>query len=301
MVIWIILFVVILILFIISLINHYLQIKMIHDLTKQIEDIHTNFGTNELLKTQVQSNSLVAFVSKMNQLLMRFKKEQRYYIKKEQDLRKEITNISHDLRTPLTSIKGFTELLQAESFSPEKEKEYLEIIQKKTSLLTKLTDSFYVISQIESDDYPIQKDSLDLKQLVIELMMDFYPEFETSAIEVTIDETELPYASVDLKATTRVLTNLIQNAIRYAKSYFYITFAENEQFVMLTFANDVHEFDETQLDAIFERSFSIDTSRSKGQTGLGLYITKKLIEKQEGKVTAAVANNEFKLSLYFLK
>lgn len=299
--IWVILFVVVFVLLIISEINRYLQKQTVRALTKQIENIHTNFGTNELLKTQVQSKNLVAFVSAMNRLLLRYKKEQQHYAKKEQELRKEITNISHDLRTPLTSIKGFTELLQSENFSSHEEKEYLDIIYRKVVLLTKLTDSFYVISQVESNDYPIQKEKIDLNQLVIELMMSFFEEFNEASLQVSVDEVNLSEITADLKATTRILTNLIQNAIRYAKSYFRIAFSEDDEFVILTFTNDVHEFDETQLNTIFKRSFSMEPSRSKGQTGLGLYIVKKLVEKQNGKVKAAINNNEFKLSLYFLK
>ncbi|MEK0153278.1 HAMP domain-containing sensor histidine kinase [Tetragenococcus halophilus] len=301
MTIWIFLFVFVLILLIVSEINRHLQKKTIYELTKQIENIYANFGTNELLKIQSQSKNKVAFVTALNQLLRRYKKEQQYYAKREKDLRKEMTNISHDLRTPLTSIKGFTELLQSKRFSPNEEQEYLDIIYKKVALLTKLTESFYVISQVESDDYPIQTEKLDLNQLVIDLMMSFFDEFNKASLTVSIDETNLPEISVDLKATSRIFTNLIQNAVRYAKNYFRITFAEDERFVILTFANDVYDFDETQLTAIFKRSFSMDTSRSKGETGLGLYIVKKLVEKQQGKVKAAVNDNEFSLSLYFLK
>ncbi|MDN6161548.1 MAG: HAMP domain-containing histidine kinase [Tetragenococcus koreensis] len=301
MTIWIFLFVFVLILLIVSEINRHLQKKTIYELTKQIENIYANFGTNELLKIQSQSKNKVAFVTALNQLLRRYKKEQQYYAKREKDLRKEMTNISHDLRTPLTSIKGFTELLQSKRFSPNEEQEYLDIIYKKVALLTKLTESFYVISQVESDDYPIQTEKLDLNQLVIDLMMSFFDEFNKASLTVSIDETNLPEISVDLKATSRIFTNLIQNAVRYAKNYFRVTFAEDERFVILTFANDVYDFDETQLTAIFKRSFSMDTSRSKGETGLGLYIVKKLVEKQQGKVKAAVNDNEFSLSLYFLK
>lgn len=86
--------------------KRYLQKYALRELTQELKTIHENFGTNELVKTQVQSREMVDVVSSMNQLLLRHKDEQQLAIKKEQDLRREITNISHDLRTPLTDRKS---------------------------------------------------------------------------------------------------------------------------------------------------------------------------------------------------
>lgn len=280
--------------------KRYLQKYALRELTQELKTIHENFGTNELVKTQVQSREMVDVVSSMNQLLLRHKDEQQLAIKKEQDLRREITNISHDLRTPLTAIKGFTELLQTDVSANDRQ-EYLTIIERKIALLSKLTDSFYLISQIESQDYPIQKELIDLNQLVIDLMMSFFEEFEQQAMVITVDEAKLPWIYLDEKATSRVVTNLIQNAIRYAHSYLRIIFIERDDVVQVTFINDVVDFDTTQLVAIFDRSFSMDASRTKNQTGLGLYIVKKLMEKQHGEVSAQLKNNEFYLTLTFQK
>ncbi|WP_414841671.1 sensor histidine kinase [Enterococcus saccharolyticus] len=284
----------------ISEMKRYLQKYALRELTQELKTIHENFGTNELVKTQVQSREMVDVVSSMNQLLLRHKDEQQLAIKKEQDLRREITNISHDLRTPLTAIKGFTELLQTDVSANDRQ-EYLTIIERKIALLSKLTDSFYLISQIESQDYPIQKELIDLNQLVIDLMMSFFEEFEQQAMVITVDEAKLPWIYLDEKATSRVVTNLIQNAIRYAHSYLRIIFIERDDVVQVTFINDVVDFDATQLVAIFDRSFSMDASRTKNQTGLRLYIVKKLMEKQQGEVSAQLKNNEFYLTLTFQK
>lgn len=297
--IWIIC-VVLLILLGIAEAKRYLQKHALRELTQELENIYENFGTNELVKTQIQSKETVAVVSAINQLLLKHKLEQQQFIKKEQELRKEITNISHDLRTPLTAIKGFTELLHMDISSDDRQ-EYLAIIERKVALLSKLTDSFYVISQIESQDYPIQKELIDLNQLVIELMMSFFEEFEQQSMIISVEEAKLPFVYLDEKATSRVVTNLIHNAIRYAHSYLRILFEEEKEYVHVIFINDIVDFDETKVNAIFNRSFSMDESRTKDQTGLGLYIVKKLMEKQQGRISVQIKNNEFHLTLSFLK
>lgn len=102
----------------------------IKKMTNQLEEIIENFGTNELVRTNTHSKSLIGFAAKINQLIHLFKQDQQYTHKKEKELKQEITNISHDLRTPLTSIKGFSELLTDPSLSEAEKKEFLAIIQK---------------------------------------------------------------------------------------------------------------------------------------------------------------------------
>ncbi|WP_231686916.1 histidine kinase dimerization/phospho-acceptor domain-containing protein [Bacillus sp. JCM 19034] len=105
-------------------------------MTKQLEDIIGNFGTNELVRTNTHSKILIQFIAKINQLIYLFKQDQQNMFKREKELRQEVTNISHDLRTPLTSIKGFSELLADPSLSDADKKEFLSIIQKKIDHLT---------------------------------------------------------------------------------------------------------------------------------------------------------------------
>ncbi|GAE29335.1 sensor histidine kinase [Halalkalibacter hemicellulosilyticusJCM 9152] len=105
-------------------------------MTKQLDEIIGNFGTNELVRTNTHSKILIQFIMKINQLIYLFKQDQQNMVKKEKELKQEVTNLSHDLRTPLTSIKGFSELLTDPSLSEAEKKEFLSIIQKKIDHLT---------------------------------------------------------------------------------------------------------------------------------------------------------------------
>lgn len=187
----------------------------IRRMTKQLEEIIENFGTNELVRTNTHSSSLIRFITKINQLIHLFKQDQQHTQKREKQLKQEITNISHDLRTPLTSMKGFSELLHDPSLSEEEKKEFLAIIQKKIDNLTMMVDLFYELSHIDSSDNHMIMEQQFLDQIVIEAMLMFYDDIEKSKLRVHVDEVTVSPILADQKATNRIVTNIIQNALRY--------------------------------------------------------------------------------------
>ena len=273
----------------------------IKKMTNQLEVIIENFGTNELVRTNTHSKSLIRFAAKINQLIQLFKEDQQYTHRREKELKQEITNISHDLRTPLTSIKGFSELLTDRSLSETEKEEFLAIIQKKIDNLTMMVDLFYELSQIDSADKQLIMEQHFLDQLVVEAMLMFYDDFEKSQLRIHVDEVVLPPIIADKKATNRIVTNIIQNALRYAKSYLTITLIEDEKYVWLRAINDVTEFNRTEINRIFDRTFRLDNSRTAGHLGLGLHIVRQLINKQGGKVVADIHKNEFRIDVAFKK
>lgn len=273
----------------------------IRKMTNQLEGIIENFGTNELVRTNTQSKSLKHFIKKINQLIYSYKQDQQYKEKREQDLKQEITNISHDLRTPLTSMKGFSELLTDPSLNEEQRKEFLAIVQKKIDNLTMMVDVFYELSQIGLMDHPLVMERQLVDQSVAETLLMFYDDFEQKQLKVHVEEVSVSPIMADRKATNRIIINIIQNALRYAKSYFTINLVEEENYIRLKAINDVEAFNRTELSHIFDRTFTMDTSRTGGQLGLGLHIVQQLMNKQGGTVTADVVNDEFIIEVCFKK
>lgn len=273
----------------------------IRRMTKQLEEIIENFGTNELVRTNTHSKSLIRFITKINQLIHLFKQDQQQTQKREERLKKEITNISHDFRTPLTSMKGFSEMLHDPTLSEEERKEFLAIIQRKIDNLTMMVDLFYEFSQIDSTDKQLIMEQQFLDQIIVDAMLLFYNDFEKSQLKIHVDDTPVSPIFADKKATNRIVTNIIQNSLRYAKSYVTINLIEEKDYVRLRVVNDVDEFDRTELHRIFDRTFRMDTSRTGGQLGLGLHIVQQLINKQNGKVVADVHEDEFTIDVSFRK
>ena len=270
-------------------------------MTKQLAEISGNFGTNELVRTNTHNKNLTRFAAKINQLIHLFKQDQQAAESREMELKQEITNISHDLRTPLTSIKGFSELLTDTSISEVKKKEFLAIIQKKIDNLTMIVDLFYELSQIDSSDKKLTMDQQFLEQIVVDTMLMFYDDFEKKQLEVHIEEGVVASILADKKATVRIVTNIIQNALTYAKSYLTISLMEDEKYIRLRAVNDVETINATELQRIFNRTFRLDQSRTGTQLGLGLHIVQQLIHKQGGKVAADVHEKEFMIEVSFRK
>ena len=270
-------------------------------MTKQLADISENFGTNELVRTSTHNKNLTRFAAKINQLIHLFKQDQQAAANREMELKQEITNISHDLRTPLTSIKGFSELLTDPSLDEEKKKEFLAIIQKKIENLTMIVDLFYELSQIDSSDMELLMDQQFLDQIVVETMLIFYDDFEKKQLKVHMDEGVVAPILADKKATVRIVTNIIQNALTYAQSYLTINLIEDEEYIRLRAVNDVETINVTQLQRIFNRTFRLDQSRTGTHLGLGLHIVQQLINKQGGEVAADVHEKEFMIEVSFRK
>ncbi|MBO1306905.1 HAMP domain-containing histidine kinase [Enterococcus sp. 669A] len=269
-------------------------------MTEQLKEITEDYGTNELIRSNFRNKELNEFVTNVNQLITVFKREQQNERKRTLKLKQEITNISHDLRTPLTSIKGFSDLLRDDSLTLEQREAYLDIVQSKVDTLIMTVDQFYEMSLIDSADNRLFLQQLSLESVLVETMFSFYKEFEDKALAVSIDESLLAtpiYA--DKKALQRILINIVQNALRYAKSYFEITVRIEEGFLVLQARNDTDTIDAGSIEKVFERSYTIDPSRKDGQTGLGLYIVKKLAEKQGGKAAAYLEEGAFVLEVSF--
>ena len=270
-------------------------------MTKQLGEITENFGTNELVRTNTHNKNLARFAAKINQLTQSFKLNQQSIERREMELKQEITNISHDLRTPLTSIKGFSELLIDPSISEAERKEFLSIIQKKIDNLTMIVDLFYELSQLDSSDKKLTMEKQFLDQMVVETMLMFYDDFEKKQLKVMLDEGAVCPILADQKASVRIVINIIQNALTYAKSYLKISFVEDEKYIWLRAVNDVDKINVTKLQQIFNRTFRLDPSRTGTQVGLGLHIVQQLVNKQGGKAVADVRENEFIIEVSFRK
>ena len=274
----------------------------IRRITSQLKGINENFGTNELIRTNTHSRGLLRFIENINQLIHLFKQDQQRKQRREEALKQEITNLSHDLRTPLTSIKGFSELMADPSLSDAEKKDFLAIIQKKIDHLTMMVDQFYELSQIESSDQKFSIQQVSLNQLVVDTMLLFYHDFEKNKLQIEIDETAVPPILADEKAVHRIISNIVQNALRYAESYFTIRLAEEEECVRLEAENDITVLDDkTELHRIFDRSYRMDSSRTGGQLGLGLHIVRQLVMKLGGQIDAKLEDNKFQIVVSFKK
>lgn len=197
--------------------------------------------------------------------------------KKEVALKDMILNISHDLRTPLTAIMGYIQLLQ-ESDMGENEQKYIKIIRRKSEDLSQLISDFYELSMIESADIEPLYQEIDLVETLTNHLLTYSDLFESRQIEPEIiKNNQIEHVSADELMLKRVFNNLIANVIKYSKKTLKI-YIETKEFVEVTFENDINETP-LEVNKMFDKFYTGNSARANGKTGLGLYIAKGLMNK----------------------
>lgn len=220
----------------------------------------------------------------------------------EKQLRQSISDIAHDLRTPLTVIKGNLQLLEQSSGLTVSQQEYIKICTDKADLLRQMIDDFFEISVLESDTDEIPIKSVNATNLLMQFILDH--EALIREKELTPD-IHLPEKTVMLKGDEafilRMLSNLLNNILKYGKNEFEVGLSEGNDNVVIYFANEVLKGTDIDIDRLFDRTYRADGARKEGSAGLGLYIVKVLAEKQGGSVRARLDDRKLFIELEFKK
>jgi signal transduction histidine kinase len=270
----------------------------IHKAVRQMEEISRLGESNRKLQAITNDRHLEKLLQKINTVYQTQQKERIRYQRKEDRIRMEIENISHDLRTPLTSIMGYVELIKDPATKESERTEYLDIIHKRARVLQGFIEDFYELSRIEGEDYPITYEIIAVQPALKEAVVSYYQQFEKKQIKVDIQLEEKPCSIIAGRMQFyRILNNLIQNALKYAHTFFTLKqFTENGECVIL-FQNDNSQLKQKDMDNIFERFYTGDESRKGQSTGLGLTIAKMLAENMRGKICASLDNGIFTIEL----
>lgn len=253
------------------------EIKLV---TKKLNRINGN-DTNELLRSSYPNRNIEELLLEVNNTLTLRKATQSKSKEMDLELRQSIANISHDLRTPLTSIMGYIQLLNDNNISEEEHKQYLSIIEKRSRTLKDLITSFYDLSRLQANEYNMDIEKINVKSIICELIAAYYDDFNNKNLDpkINIDE-NAPLIYGDKNAVNRIFTNLIQNILKHAEGELEISLKVEEKYIITEFCNKATELSEEDAKKVFERFFTSDRMRSGQNTGLGLAITKMLVEKQ---------------------
>ena len=256
------------------------------------KQINNNLDEYANIKTKSVDKDIEYLVENINLI---FDSKQRIVAEKnknEEELRASIANMSHDLRTPLTSIMGYLQMARLEEVSEEEKNEYIDIVENRTKSLQQLISSFYDLSRIEGNEYNFNYKKVNLKNILCENIAAFYNDFINNNINpiIEVDENIRDIIS-DEGAITRIFTNLIGNIIKH-ESYVKITLKQKDDVIITEFINKTTDLTEENVDKLFKRFYTVDKSRSDRNTGLGLYITKVLVEKLGYSINATLKNEE---------
>lgn len=276
------------IIFILIAIIIFQNIK-INKISKALIEI-TNGNFNERIKFRDYNKSVKLLIINLNRLIDKFQEVVSLNKQYEEDRKKMISNISHDLRTPLTSMLGYIEMLQTDtSLSLNEKKEYLEVIENKGETLRNLIDEFFKLSKIDSDDIKLEIKKIDITEVIRQCLISFLKDFESEEINpiIEIPEKEI-YIDADEKSILRILQNIISNSLKYGNSgkVIGISLKENKDKITIEIWDKGKGIKKEDLPYIFKRLYTVEQSRNsnlKG-SGIGLTIVKKLVEKHNGTV-----------------
>ena len=262
---------------------------------RQICEITKQINENKKLRISLSSKQiekLAGIINEKNDLEQKTKVK---IIQEKEQLKHSIADISHDLRTPLTSIQGYLTLLK-DCEDKEEQEHYFSVIQAKTDYLTELLQIFYDLSLIESEDYILEIEKIDVNRIVTDCLIDKYNELKELTPTIKIENAPV-WIIGNAVACKRIIDNLVTNAIRYSDDDIEIVMDADGIF---TVKNTTSELKNIDVNILFQKFYTVDTSRSNGNTGLGLYIVKELLNKIEGGIKEiSYKNNILTISVYF--
>ncbi|MCI9128181.1 MAG: HAMP domain-containing histidine kinase [Eubacterium sp.] len=262
---------------------------------QQVCKIIKQLKENKKIRISLQNKYIEELASIINEKELEEQRAKIQILREEEQLRQSIANISHDLRTPLTSIQGYLTLLR-DCENRAEQINYLSIIQTKADYLTDLVQIFYDLSLIDRDDYTLEIEKLDINKIVTDCLIEKYNELKEIIPKINTENTPVWIIGNSI-ACKRIIENLITNAIRYSDNYIEISIDANGIF---TIKNSALELRDIDVNMLFNKFYTADTSRSNGNTGLGLYIVKELLTKIEGGIKEiSYDKNILTISVYF--
>ncbi len=251
--------------------------------------------TNTLLSLPCRDRELRRLASALNQELRALRQERLRYQQGDKELKEAVVNISHDLRTPLTAISGYLQLLQGQDLPPDTRR-YLEQIGGRTQAMKRLTEELFRYSVVMSEEN-LAREPVDLRRAVEEALLSFYGALEGRGIEPQVRLPETPVIrQLDPAAVNRVLGNILTNALKYSAGDLEVTLEESGR---LTFSNAAPGLDPVAAGRLFDRFYTVEAARNS--TGLGLSIAKVLTERMGGTLEAVYEAGRLTLTADFPK
>lgn len=272
----------------------------LHLLQKSLDEISKQLGerlvqdTNNLIFLSSQDPSARRLAAELNVQLNELRRQRQQYETGDRELKQAVTNISHDLRTPLTAVSGYLELLERRSLDADTAR-YLACIRERTGAMTRLTEELLRYSVALAAEAELHLEPVDLNGALEESLAGFYAAFTARGVMPSVSMPEERVVRIlDRSALDRVLGNLLNNALKYSGGDLEIRLTRDGT---LLFRNTAPNLDEVQAGKLFDRFYTVETARNS--TGLGLSIAKTLTERMGGTIRAQYEAGVLQISVRF--
>lgn len=276
------------------------KIHALHQATAELAQAfrdRTDTDTNTLIDLSTRDKYMRFLAVVINDRLRVLREKELRFHHGDRELKNAITGISHDLRTPLTAICGYLDLLEGEHMS-EKARGYLTMIRGRTDAMKNLTEDLFRYSMVSSGEESLTLTKVNVNAVLEETIAGFYGALCRRGItpELSLCE-ESVVRHADKKALGRVFGNLLSNALRYSGGDLSITLTADGK---VTFVNTAPMLNEVQVGRLFDRFYTVESARGNG-TGLGLSIAKNLLSQMGGTITAQYSDGKLVMEVVLKK
>lgn len=279
-----------------------LLVIKIYLLQKAAREIHAAFcdklrnETNTLIDISSRDKYMRTLASELNTELDTLYTIRRRFQQGDIELKEAITNISHDLKTPLTATFGYLDLLKSEEKS-DLANQYLDKIENRTLALKQLAEELFQYTVVSSEEDSLPLEAIAVNGVLEESISAYYVVLKKHKImpHILISEKKI-IRNLNKNALSRVFENILNNAVKYSDGDLTITLSDSGK---ITFSNHAADLSETQVAKLFDRFYTVNSARQS--TGLGLSISKLLVEQMNGKISACYQDNVISISIEFIE
>lgn len=286
--------------FILQTIYLFYYKHQVKDISRQLTFI-TKHNSFKFVHLQIKPEEIYELAQTCNMLLKNKRELNQKFIKKNEEVNATMVSLSHDIRTPLTSLDGYLQLAGNTEELSEKSR-YIKLAQSRMKHIISLVDELFFYTKLQNPEYNPELDEVDVNDVLQKSLLSVMDEFSRVNREPELHLPSLPICiNGNTSALERIFENIFSNYFVHGKGSLSIHFEEQAEEITLHFTNRLREGHSLEIDKIFDRFYKEDPSRTVYSSGLGLFIVKSLMQKINGSAKVSLEDEEFCLSLTFSK
>lgn len=282
-----------------------LQFIIIWKYQRQVRDICRQLAflmkhdSNMLINREFDMGGIGTLSDRLNEFLELRRKEKQHYQEKETLIADTYTNLSHDIRTPLTSLDGYFQLME-ECENVEDQKRYLNIIHERIHSLNEMLEELFTFTKLKNESYNLELMPCCINRILKETVFSYYDDWVRMEIQpdIRITEEQL-HIYGNRQGVNRVIQNVIKNGLDHGEKKISIVLERDQDRAALRIGNQVTHPEQIDVEHVFDRFYKADAARSKTSTGLGLSIAREFVKRMNGEIGAKIEENEFIVEMSF--
>ena len=272
--------------------------RQVKDICRQLAFLMKH-DSNMLIHREFGLGGIGMLSDRLNDLLELRRKEKQYYQEKETLIADTYTNLSHDIRTPLTSLDGYFQLMEA-CENVEEQRRYLNIIHERIHSLNEMLEELFMFTKLKNESYRLELTSCCINRILKETVFSYYDDWVRREIQPDIQITdEQLYIDGNKQGLSRIIQNVIKNGLDHGEKKIRIVLKREQNQAVLRISNQVTASEQIDIEHVFDRFYKADAARSKTSTGLGLSIAREFVRRMNGEIGAKIEKNEFIVEMSF--